>query len=89
MAGTNKKAVELGFYPISISYVRSLIANCEKWEYDNNATCKYVAETVIEKLERENPELDILDSLYSDLVSIAHKLNNGRTLLRIKIPFKK
>jgi hypothetical protein len=87
MAGTNKKAVELGFYPISISYVRSLIANCEKWEYDNNATCKYVAETVIEKLERET-DLPILDSLYSDLVSIAHKLNSGRTLLRIKIPYQ-
>ena len=85
--GTNKKAVELGYYPISISYVKELIANCEKWEYDNKATCKYVAENVIEKLEREHDELPILPSLESDLISIVHNMLNGRARLRIKIPF--
>ena len=89
MGNTNKKAVELGYYPISISDVKQYIKNCEKWKYDNNATCKYVAECVIEKLERECPELKIVDTLYSDLVSFAHKTNNGGKVLRIKIKFGK
>jgi hypothetical protein len=83
----NKKAVELGFYPINISYVRALINNCEKWEYDNKATCKYVAETIIEKIERES-DLDISETLYDELVSIVHNMNKGAKYLRIKIPLK-
>lgn len=72
-----KSKLERGFYPISLSYVRGLIKSCESWGYGNKDTCKYVAECVIEKLQMEHENLPIKDTLYSELIGIAHDLNGG------------
>jgi hypothetical protein len=88
MIRKNRTRIELGFYPISISYVKELLKNCKNWEYDNKATCKYVAENVIERIVSENPDLPIIDSLESDLISIAHNMNKGAKYLRINLSYK-
>ena len=80
-----KSKLERGFYPISITHVKRYIKLCEQWGYGNKETCKYVAESVIEHLELYHEELPIKDSLYQELVSISHDLNNGRLLKKIEI----
>jgi hypothetical protein len=80
-----KSKLQRGFYPISITDVKRYIRNCEEWGYGNKDTCKYVAESVIEKLSIEHEELPIKDTLYQELVSIAHDLNGGGKLKKLEI----
>ena len=83
----NKTKIQKGFYPISITDVKRYIRNCEQWGYGNKDTCKYVAESVIERLSLEYEDLPIRDNLYSDLVSIAHDINNGSLMRKIELKF--
>ena len=80
-----KSKLERGFYPISITDVKRYIKNCEQWGYGNKDTCKYVAESVIETLELDYEELPIKDTLYQELISISHDINNGRILKKLEI----
>ena len=73
-----KTQIEKGFYPISITHIKQFIKNCEQWGYGNKDTCKYVAETTIEQIRMNHPELPINDVLYGVLIGIAHDLNKGR-----------
>ena len=74
-----KKATKIkkGFYPISYADIKRMIGYCEGWGYGNKDTCKYVAENTIEQIELKYPELPIKKDLHSDLISIAHDINNG------------
>ena len=54
MAKTQK---EKGFYPISITDVKRYFKSCEQWGYGNKDTCKYVAESIIEKIQLYHEEL--------------------------------
>ncbi len=72
-----KTKIQRGFYPISCADIRRRIGYCDTWGYGNKDTCKYVAETTIEGLEMNYPELPIKDTLYSELISITHDINNG------------
>jgi hypothetical protein len=67
--------LERGFYPISYGDIRRGLETCERWGYGNKDACKYVAETIIDRID--SMELPIKDDLYSDLVSISHDLNSG------------
>jgi hypothetical protein len=82
-----KSKIKNGYYPISISHIKRLINNCEKWGYGNKDTCKYVAESIIEWLRLNYTELIINDTLYNELVSITHDLNNGSLIEKIEIKF--
>lgn len=83
MARKTKK--QRGFYPIYAKDIRRMIGYCETWGYGNKDTCKYVAENVIEQMQMNNPELYIKDSLYSDLISITHDMNNGARFVKREI----
>ena len=80
-----KSKLEKGFYPISLTDIKRYIKNCEEWGYGNKDTCKYVAECVIEKLRMEQEDLPIKDTLYQELVGIAHDLNGGGRLKKLEI----
>lgn len=80
-----KSNIQRGFYPISMTDVRRYFKNCRQWSYGNKDTCKYVAECVIEKLRMEHETLPIRDNLYSDLISIAHDINNGSLMKKIEL----
>ena len=80
-----KSKLQRGFYPISITDVKRYIRSCEQWGYGNKDTCKYVAESVIERLSIEHEELPIKDTLYQELISIAHDLNSGSLMKKIEI----
>ena len=84
----SKTQKEKGFYPISITDIKRYIKNCEQWGYGNKDTCKYVAETLIAKIEDNHIELPIVDTLYSDLIMIAHNWNGGARYSRINISYK-
>lgn len=84
----NKTQIQKGFYPISITNIKRYIKNCEEWGYGNKDTCKYVAESIIEKIQLYHEELPIVDTLYSDLISIVHNMNNGARYSRINISYK-
>lgn len=84
----NKTQIQKGFYPISITDVKRYFKNCEEWGYGNKDTCKYVAESIIEKIQLYHEELPIVDTLYSDLISIVHNMNNGARYSRINISYK-
>jgi len=73
-----KSKIQKGFYPISYTRINQLIKNCRGWDYGNKDTCKYVAESVLQDLDINYPELPIRSSLHSDLISIAHDINNGK-----------
>lgn len=73
-----KTKINRGFYPISYTWINRLIGYCNTWGYGNKDTCKYVAENITEQLAMNNPELPIRSSLNSDLISLAHDINNGR-----------
>jgi len=73
-----KSKVERGYYPIGYAELIRRIGYCDNWGYRNKDTCKYVAETTIEMIEMDHPDLPIKDSLYGELVGIAHDLNKGR-----------
>jgi len=75
MARKNK--LERGFYPIFAKDIRRMIGYCETWKYGNKDTCKYVAENIIERMILDQPEIEIKDELYSDLIGITHDINNG------------
>jgi hypothetical protein len=81
-----KSKIQKGFYPISITDIRRYIRNCEQWGYGNKDTCKYVAESVIERLRLEHETLPIRESLHSDLISFAHDINNGSLINKIELP---
>jgi len=72
-----KTKLKRGFYPIFTKDIRRMVGYCETWGYGNKDTCKYVAENIIEQLTLENPEIPINESLYGDLISITHDINNG------------
>lgn len=72
-----KTKLDRGLYPIYLKDIKRKIGYCETWGYGNKDTCKYVAETIIEELKMNNPNLPIRDDLYSDLISITHDINNG------------
>ena len=72
-----KSKLERGFYPISLTFVKQLLNNCEQWNYGNKDTCRYIAEVVIERLQMDYEDLPIKDTLYSELIGIAHDLNAG------------
>jgi len=80
-----KSKLSKGFYPISLTYVRRLIKNCEQWGYGNKDTCKYVAENVIEQISINYEELPIKDSLYQELIGLVHNINNGALIKKIEI----
>lgn len=80
-----KSQIDSGYYPISITDVKRFIKNCERWNYGNKDTCKYVAENVIERIRLEYPNIKINDTLYCDLISIVHEMNNGRRYSQINI----
>ena len=84
----SKTQKERGFYPISITHIKRYIKNCEQWGYGNKDTCKYVAESVIANIEDNDMDLPIVDTLYSDLISIVHNMNNGAKYSRINISYK-
>jgi hypothetical protein len=84
-----KTQIGRGFYPISITYIKRLIKNCEGWKYGNKDTCKYVAESIIEWLLMYHEDLPIVDTLYSDLISITHDMNNGAKYKRINLSLNK
>ena len=84
----SKTQKEKGFYPISITDVKRYFKNCEEWGYGNKDTCKYVAESIIEKIQLYHDDLPIVDTLYSDLICIAHNLNGGARYSRINISYK-
>ena len=84
----SKTQKEKGFYPISITDVKRYFKNCEEWGYGNKDTCKYVAESIIEKIQLYHDDLPIADTLYSDLICIAHNLNGGARYSRINISYK-
>ena len=72
-----KTKIDRGFYPIKVKDIRRYIGYCNTWGYGNKDTCKYVAENTIEGIAMDSPEIPIKDSLYGDLISIAHDINNG------------
>jgi hypothetical protein len=72
-----KSKIERGFYPISYADIKRRMGYCRTWDYGNKDTCKYVAETTIEMLQMDYPDLPINDSLNSNLISITHDINNG------------
>lgn len=80
-----KSKLQKGFYPISITDVKRYIKNCDSWGYGNKDTCKYVAECVIDRLSIEHEDLPIKDSLYQELVGIAHDINSGSLMKKIEI----
>jgi hypothetical protein len=69
--------INRGFYPISYADIRRMIGYCNTWGYGNKDTCKYVAENSIEQIQLNHPDKKINDQLYSNLISIAHDINNG------------
>lgn len=69
--------IEMGYYPINIKDIRRYIGYCTTWGYGNKDTCKYVAENIIEQITLKHSEITIGESLYSDLISITHDINNG------------
>lgn len=79
--------IKNGYYPISISHVKQLIKNCEKWGYGNKDTCKYVAENIIDWLNINHEEIPINETLFNELVSITHDLNSGSLINKIEIKF--
>lgn len=84
-----KSKIERGYYPISYSYLKRLVACCESWGYGNKDTCKYVAETTIEMLETNYPDLKIRENLFAYLVDMAHDLNSGKSYTgELLIPVK-
>ena len=72
-----KTKIQRGFYPISYADIRRRIGYCDSWGYGNKDTCKYVAETTIEQLQIEHEDLPIKDTLYNELISLTHDINNG------------
>lgn len=79
--------IKKGFYPISISDIKRMIGYCESWGYGNKDTCKYVAENTIEQLIMKYPKIPINVTLYGDLVSITHDINNGSQMKDIEITY--
>ena len=73
-----KSKIERGHYPIGYAELIRRIGYCDNWGYGNKECCKYVAETTIEIIEIDHPDLPIKDTLYGVLVGIAHDLNKGR-----------
>lgn len=73
----HKTKLQRGYYPIRVKDIRRYIGYCNTWGYGNKDTCKYVAENIIEQLTLNSPEITIKDSLYSDIVSFTHDINNG------------
>jgi hypothetical protein len=86
----SKTKLERGFYPIYAKDIRRMIGYCETWRYGNKDTCKYVAENIISIMSIEQPNLEIKDSLYSDLIGITHDINSGARFINreILIPIK-
>jgi hypothetical protein len=76
MARTTK--IKRGFYPISYADIKRRIGYCNTWGYGNKDTCKYVAETTIDQITLNHPELPINNSLYGELIEISHDINNGK-----------
>jgi len=70
-----KTKIERGYYPISFGDIRRGVETCERWGYGNKDTCKYIAESLIDRMDSLG--LSIKDDLHSDLVSITHHINNG------------
>ena len=89
MSSSIKTKLDRGFYPISLADVKRYIKNCKEWGYGNKDTCKYVAESVIEKLLMEHENLPIKDTLYQELIGIAHNLNAGGQLKKLEISLTK
>jgi len=73
-----KTKIKNGFYPILLSEIKTISDNCESWGYDNNYTCKIVAEVVIDTLSIKYPEIPIREYLFDDLFQIAHDYNSGK-----------
>ena len=73
-----KSKLERGFYPIYLKDINRFISNCKSWNYGNKETCKYVSESIIEKLELDYPNLIINDNLSQKLIEITHDINNGK-----------
>jgi len=80
-----KTKLQKGFYPISLTDIRRYIRNCEIWGYGNKDTCKYVAESIIDKLSVNHENIPIKDTLYQELISITHDINSGSLLKKIEI----
>lgn len=83
-----KTKIERGFYPISISEINKLVRIANNWGYGNKDLCKYVAECTIERLQIVHEDLPIKDTLYQELVSLAHDINNGRLSSKVEITLK-
>ena len=82
------KKIQRGFLPIYSKDIRRLIGYCDTWGYGNKDTCKYVAEQIMESLSYDykmniNP-MDIKNSLWSELISLAHNINSGGRFYNIK-----
>ena len=73
-----KSKIKRGYYPIGYAELIRRIGYCENWGYGNKDTCRYVAETTIEMVQMNHPDLPIKDTLYGVLIGIAHDLNKGR-----------
>jgi hypothetical protein len=73
-----KSKIQRGFYPISYTRINQLMRNCRGWDYGNKDTCNYVAESILQDLDNNHPDLPIRGSLRSDLISITHDINNGK-----------
>jgi hypothetical protein len=72
-----KTKIKKGYYPITFKQINKLVLCCEKWGYDNRMVCKYVADTIIDRLNCDYPELPIDNNLYGKLVTITHDFNSG------------
>ena len=82
-----KSRIQRGYYPIGYPELIRRIGYCDNWGYGNKDTCKYVAETTIERIEIDYPDLPIKDTLRSELVGIAHDLNQGKRYTdKLEIP---
>jgi hypothetical protein len=82
-----KSKIQRGYYPIGYAELIQKIRVCFNWGYGNKDTCKYVAETTIERIEIDYPDLPIKDTLRNELVQIAHNLNQGKRYTdKLEIP---
>lgn len=88
---TRKNKIKKGFYPILISEIAKLSRSCEKWGYGNKDTCKYVAETIIDRMDIKYPNLEIREDLFDELVEVAHNYNSGKLIKEtdLLLPIKK
>lgn len=80
-----RSQIERGFYPISVTKMKQLVKNCERWGYSKKETCNYVAETIIDIIDCNYPQLIICDMLHNDLKTLTHNMLSGSVYKRINI----